>query len=77
MLGGAVLMAIPIVMIFLSRILKRGVSRWVNIIAAAVTIVYVIGGGSTYPHYIFLAAIEVVAMLLIAWLAWKRVDPEG
>ena len=70
MLVAAILMAIPIVMIFLSRVLKRGVNRWANIIAAVITIVYVIGGGSAYPHYIFLAAIEVVSLFLIIWYAW-------
>jgi hypothetical protein len=77
MLGGAVMMAIPIAMIFLSRILKHRANRWTNIIAAAITIVYVVGGGSTYPHYIFLAAIEVLAMLLIVWYAWKWPKEEG
>ena len=70
MLAGAILMSIPIVMIFLSRVLKHGVNRWANIIAAVITIVYVVGGGSTYPHYIFLATLEVVSLLLIIWYAW-------
>jgi uncharacterized membrane protein len=65
MLSGAILMAIPIVMIFLSRVLPHRVNRWANILAAIITIVYVVGGASSYPHYIFLAAIEVIAMLLI------------
>jgi hypothetical protein len=77
MLGGAILMAIPIVMIFLSRVLKHHVNRWANIIAAVITIVYVIGGGSTYPHYIFLAAIEVVSLLLIIWYAWRWSQQEN
>jgi len=71
MLVAAILMGIPIVMIFLARILPRGVNRWANIVAAVITIVYVIGGGSTYPHYIFLAAIEVVSLFLIIWYAWR------
>ena len=70
MLAGAILMSIPIVMIFLSRVLKHGVNRWANIIAAVITIVYVVGGGSTYPHYLFLATLEVVSLLLIIWYAW-------
>ena len=71
MLVGAIMMAIPIVMIFLSRVLKHRVNRWANIIAAVITIVYVVGGGSTYPHYIFLATIEVLSMLLVIWYAWR------
>src|SRR4030065_2949061 len=71
MLGGAIMLEIPIAMILLSRVLKYKVNRWVNIIASVITIAYVVGGGSLYPHYIFIATIEVVCMLLIVWLAWK------
>lgn len=77
MLGGAIMMEISIVMILLSRVLKYKVNRWVNIIASVITIVFVVGGGSTYPHYIFIAAVEIVCMLLIIWTAWKWTDPEA
>ena len=71
MLIFAVIMEIPIAMIFLSRVLKYGANRWANIIASVITIVFVILGGSTDLNYIFFAAIEVVCMLLIAWYVWK------
>jgi len=71
MLGGAIMMEISIAMIFLSRVLKYRVNRWANIIISVITIAFVVGGGSTYPHYIFIATIEVVCMLLILWFAWK------
>ncbi len=71
MLGGAIMMEISIAMIFLSRVLKYKANRWANIIVSVITIVFVIGGGSTYPHYIFIAAIETVCLLLIIWSAWK------
>ena len=71
MLVAAILNAIPIVMIYLARVLHRRVSRWANIAAAVVTIVYVVGGGSTYPHYLFLAAVEVVSLGAIIWYAWR------
>ena len=77
MLGGAIMMEIPIAMIFLSRVLKYKVNRWANIIAGVITIAYVVGGGSPYPHYIFIATIEVVCMLLIVWYAWKWRNPEA
>jgi hypothetical protein len=77
MLGGAIMLEIPIAMILLSRVLKFKVNRWVNIIASVITIAYVVGGGSTSPHYIFIATIEVVCMLLIVWFAWKWRNPEG
>jgi len=76
MLGGAVMMEISIAMIFLSRVLKYRVNRWVNIITSIITIVFVVGGGSTYPHYIFIASIEVLCLLLIVWYAWKWSNPE-
>ena len=69
----AVLIEIPITMTILSRILKRRVNRIVNIAASAVTIAFVVGGGSTTLHYLFLAGVEVVAMLLIVLLCatWR------
>ena len=67
----SILLEIPIAMIFLSRVLKYRVNRWANIIAGAITILFVIGGGSTTLSYIFFATIEVVCMSLIIWYAWK------
>jgi hypothetical protein len=77
MLGGAIMLEIPIAMILLSRVLKFKVNRWANIIASVITIVYVIGAGTLSPHYIFIATVEVVCMLLIVWFAWKWTNPEG
>jgi hypothetical protein len=71
MLGGAIMMEISILMILLSRVLKYGVNRWLNIITSSITIAFVIGGGVSYPHYIFIATVEVVCLLLIIWIAWK------
>ena len=77
MLIGAIMMEIPIAMIFLSRVLKYKVNRWANIITSVITIAFVVGGGSPYPHYIFIATIEIVCLLLIVWYAWKWSNPEG
>jgi hypothetical protein len=71
MLGGAIMMEISIVMIILSRVLKYRVNRWVNIIASLITIAFVVGGGTSYPHYLFIATVEVICLLLIIWFAWK------
>jgi len=71
MLGMAIIIEIPILMIFLSRVLKHKANRWTNIIASVITIVFVVGGGSLTLHYIFFAAIEVVCLSLIIWYAWK------
>lgn len=67
----AVLIQIPILMIYLSRILSRKINRRVNIFASIITILFVIGGGSLYLHYIFFATIEVILLLLIIWYSWK------
>lgn len=71
MLGGAVMMEIAIVMIVLSRVLSRKYNRWTNIAASIITILFVIGGSASYPHYIFIAVVEVICLLLIVWFAWK------
>jgi hypothetical protein len=71
MLIFAMIMEIPIAMIFLSRILKRGVNRWANIIASVVTIAFVIIGGSAKLHYYFFGAVEIGCMLLIVLRSWK------
>lgn len=77
MLGGAIMMEISIVMIVLSRVLKDKVNRWANIIASIITIVFVVGGGVSYPHYIFIATVEVICLLLIIRFAWRWPTPEG
>lgn len=77
LLGFAILLEIPIAMIILSRILKRGASRWVNTVAAVVTTLFVVRGGSTDLHYVFFATVEVVCMALIVWYAWKWTPQEA
>ena len=75
MLAGAVIVEIPLIMVILSRVLKYKVNRWANIIVGVFTIIMVIAGGSTHPHYILMATIEVVCMLLIVWYAWNWQKP--
>ena len=77
MLGAAVVMEISILMILLSRVLKYGVNRWANIITSLITIAFVVGGAASYPHYLFIATVEVVCLLLIVWFAWKWRNPEA
>jgi hypothetical protein len=71
MLGGAIMMEISIAMIILSRVLKYRVNRWLNIITAVITIIFVVGPGASYPHYIFIATVEVLCLLLVILNAWK------
>ena len=71
LLIAAVVTEIPIAMVFLSRLLKYGVNRWVNIIGGVITILWVIVGGSwSTLTYIFLTTIEIVCALVIIWMAW-------
>ncbi|MFC1879414.1 DUF6326 family protein [Chloroflexota bacterium] len=77
MLIFAIIMEIPIVMIFLSRVLKYGVNRWANIIASVITIAFIIIGGSLDLVYIFFAAVEIVCLSLIIWYAWKWSSSEA
>ncbi len=74
LLIAAMVTEISIAMVFLSRLLKYRVNRWANIIGGVITILWVIGGGSTALHYIFFASIEVVCSLVIIWLAWTWRD---
>lgn len=72
--GSALLMAVPILMIFVSLVLKAKSNRLVNIIAG---ILYLGVLGSTfftgrYPaYYLFLGAIKALLLGLIVWQSWK------
>ena len=70
----ALVLEIPIIMIYLSKVLKYKINRLLNIIAAVITILFVIAGGSLSYHYIFFATIEVASMSLILWYAWSWKD---
>jgi hypothetical protein len=71
MLFGAVANELSILMILLSRALKYGVNRWVNIVMGIVTIAYIWALGSPYPHYAFIATVETICLMLIVWNAWR------
>ena len=73
LLGIAIFLMIPIVMVFLSVTLKDKVNRWVNIILGIVYIVASLATlpMSTYAFYIFLGIVEAVFAALIVWYAYK------
>ncbi len=76
LLIAGVVTEISIAMVFLSRFLKHAINRWANIVGGVVTILWVIGGGSLVPHYIFFASVEVLCSLVIIVMAWNwRSDP--
>lgn len=76
MLVGAIMNELAIAMIILSRVLKRGVNRWVNIIVGIITVAYIWAGAGPYAHYTFIATVETICLLLIIWNAWKWSDAE-
>ncbi|NAS26368.1 hypothetical protein GT755_32425 [Herbidospora sp. NEAU-GS84] len=71
LVGSAVMVEIPIVMVMSSRVLKPAVMRRVTLVAAPLTAAFVIGGGSVKPHYLVLAAVELVCLAVIVRLAWR------
>jgi hypothetical protein len=80
LLGTAVMFEIPFLMIVLSWVLKYRANRWVNIIAGTLFVLTQIGSlflGVPSPMYIFFSTVEIAALLLIVWNAWKWRNPEG
>lgn len=73
----AIINNIPILMIYFSRVLPFKANRIANIVAGFITILYVVGGGSLLPHYIIIASIEVLLLVVIIWSAWKWKDVEA
>ena len=76
MLVGAIMGQLGIAMIVLSRVLKYGINRWLNIVVGVITTAYIWGGMATYPHYIFIATVETLCLLLIIGFAlkWRNVQ---
>ena len=78
-LGMAVLMVIPILMVFLSLVLNKPVNRWANIIVAVFFFLFNAVGLPTYPSTYdqFLIVVGLVFNLLTVWYAWKWSTPKG
>jgi len=73
MLGMAILMLIPIVMVFLSLTLKYPVIRWASIVVAILLFLFNLVGLPTYPSLYdqFLIVVGLVFNVLTVWYAWK------
>jgi hypothetical protein len=74
-LGIAILMVIPVVMVFLSLTLNYPVNRWANIIVAIFFFGFNLIGLPTYPSAYdkFLIIVGLVFNALTVWYAWKWV----
>jgi len=75
LLGIAILMVIPILMVFLSVTLNQPVNRWVNIIVAVFFFLFNLVGLPTYPSLYdkFLIAVSLVFNIITVWYAWNWV----
>ena len=75
LLGMAMLMLIPIVMVVLSLTLQYPVNQWVNIIAAIGLFVFNLVGLPTYPSAYdkFLIVVGLVFNAMTIWYAWTWV----
>ena len=72
-LGMAILMVIPVVMVFLSLTLPNKANRWANIILAIFFFGFNLIGLPTYPSAYdkFLIIVGLVFNVLTVWYAWK------
>lgn len=72
-LGLAVLLVLPIVMVFLSLTLPYQVNRWANIILAILLWGFNLVGLPGYPSAYdkFLIVVSLVFNVLTVWYAWK------
>jgi len=74
-LGIAVVMVIPVVMVFLSLVLDQPVNRWVNIILSIFFFGFNLIGLPTYPSAYdkFLIVVGLGFNVLTIWYAWNWV----
>lgn len=70
LLVAAVFIEVAILMIYASRSLNRRANRILNFGAIGITAVFIVGGGSLQPHYIFFASVELICLGYIGVLAW-------
>ncbi len=81
LLYAGILMEIPIAMVLLSRVLRKNMNCWANIMAGSLkTIVMIITlfMGSVTKYYVFFSSIEIATTLFIVgyavkWLKQKEV----
>ena len=76
LLGFSVMMSLPIVMIFLSLMLKAKVNRWANIsvgifFTLVMALIVATSKGQWMLFYIYLGLVEMILTGTIIWLAWK------
>jgi hypothetical protein len=76
----AVFMETAMAMVLLSRVLKYGANRWVNIIAGifhTALVAWSLTGEAPLPFSAFFSGIEILCTLFIIGYAWKWRSPES
>jgi len=76
----AIILELGMIMIVLSRVLKRAVNRWANIIIAIIQALVLSASlfvGSPDMYYIFFATVEYTTLLFIVWYAWTWTEPQN
>lgn len=71
--GAAVIMLIPILMVFLSLVLPQSASRWANLISAVGFFIFVLADLRSYPSAYdkFLLIVSLVFNGVTVWYAWN------
>jgi hypothetical protein len=71
LLGFAIFMSIPAVMVFLSAALSARINRWSNIVlGGAYTFAILATMPGAWSFYLYLGVVEAVLTATITWLAW-------
>ncbi len=73
LLGTAIMLALPSLMIFLSLMLKAPLARWLNIMFGVIytAIQLLVVSKSGWIFYIAIGLLEAALTALIAWTAWN------
>jgi uncharacterized protein DUF6326 len=78
LLGVAIMMAIPGVMVFLSLVLPPTVNRWTNVTFGVIyTLIMLMTMPGEWAFYIFLGVVEAALTALVVWYAWSWPRLEG
>lgn len=76
----AIILESGMLMIVLSRLLKRAINRWANIVIAIIQALVLIASlfvGTPKIYYVFFATVELTTLLFIVWYAWSWVEPQS
>ena len=76
----AIILESGMVMIVLSRLLKRAINRWANIVIAVLQALVLSASlfvGTPKIYYLFFFTVELITLLFIIWYAWSWAEPQS